>query len=123
MALHFRAELLADVVERLKALADENRIRILMRLREGECKVTSLAEELDIAQASVSKHLAILRQVGLVEVTRLGTTAWYRVKDQSVFEMCELVCGGVIRHLQEEQRVLTATLGGKGTRLKRRNKS
>ena len=123
MALQFRAELLADVVERLKALADENRIRILMRLREGECKVTSLAEELDIAQASVSKHLAILRQVGLVEVTRLGTTAWYRVKDQSVFEMCELVCGGVIRHLQEEQRVLTATLGGKGTRLKKRNKS
>jgi DNA-binding transcriptional ArsR family regulator len=123
MALQFRAELLADVVERLKALADENRIRILLRLRGGECKVTSLAEELDIAQASVSKHLAILRQVGLVEVTRLGTTAWYRVKDQSVFEMCELVCGGVIRHLQEEQRMLTATLGGKGTRLKRRNKS
>jgi DNA-binding transcriptional ArsR family regulator len=123
MALQFRAELLADVVERLKALADENRIRILMRLREGECKVTSLAEELDIAQASVSKHLAILRQVGLVEATRLGTTAWYRVKDQGVFEMCELVCGGVVRHLQEEQRVLAATLGGKGTRLKRRNKS
>jgi DNA-binding transcriptional ArsR family regulator len=123
MPLQFRTELLAEVVERLKALADENRIRILMRLREGECKVTSLAEELNIAQASVSKHLAILRQVGLVEVTRLGTTARYRVKDQSVFEMCELVCGGVIRHLQEEQRVLTATLGGKGTRLKRRNKS
>jgi DNA-binding transcriptional ArsR family regulator len=123
MAVQFRAELLADVVERLKALADENRIRILMRLRDGECKVTSLAEELDIAQASVSKHLAILRQVGLVEVTRLGTTAWYRVKDQSVFEMCELVCGGVIRHLQEEQKVLTATLGGKGARLKGRNKS
>jgi DNA-binding transcriptional ArsR family regulator len=94
-----------------------------MRLREGECKVTSLAEELDMAQASVSKHLAVLRQVGLVEVTRLGTTAWYRVKDQSVFEMCELVCGGVIRHLKEEQRTLTATLGSKGTRLKKRNKS
>ena len=123
MALQFRAELLADVVERLKALADENRIRILMRLREGECKVTSLAEELKIAQASVSKHLAILRQVGLVEVTRVGTTAWYRVKDESVFEMCELVCGGVIRHLQEEQRALTATLGGKGTRPRKRNKS
>lgn len=123
MAKQFRAELLADIVERLKALADENRIRILMRLREGECKVTSLAEELEIAQASVSKHLAILRQVGLVEVTRVGTTAWYRVKDESVFEMCELVCGGVIRHLQEEQRVLAATLGDKDTRPKKRNRS
>jgi len=122
MALLFRPELLADVVERLKALADENRIRILMRLRKGECKVTSLAEELNIAQASVSKHLAVLRQVGLVEVTRLGTTALYRVKDQSVFEMCELVCGGVIRHLEGEQRALKATLGDRSTRSKRRNR-
>jgi DNA-binding transcriptional ArsR family regulator len=123
MALNLRPELLADVVERLKALADENRIRILMRLREGACKVTSLAEELDVAQASVSKHLAVLRQVGLVDVTRTGTTAVYRVKDESVFEMCELVCGGVIRHLQDEQKALAKTLNGNATRAKKRTKS
>jgi DNA-binding transcriptional ArsR family regulator len=123
MALNLRPELLADVVERLKALADENRIRILLRLREGACKVTSLAEELDVAQASVSKHLAVLRQVGLVDVTRTGTTAVYRVKDESVFEMCELVCGGVIRHLQDEQKALAKTLNGNATRAKKRTKS
>ncbi len=121
MASQFRPELLANVVERFKALADENRLRILMRLREGECKVTSLAEELNIAQASVSKHLAVLRQVGLVGATRRGTTALYRVKDQSVFEMCELVCGGVIRHLKEEQRMLKITLSSRGMPIKRRN--
>jgi DNA-binding transcriptional ArsR family regulator len=125
MAFRFQPELMPRVVERLRALADENRLRILMRLREGECNVTTLTDQLGIAQASVSKHLAVMRQVGLVEVTRQGTTAIYRVKDQSVFEMCEIVCGGVIRHLEEEQQVLAKTLGKSpsgGTQTKREEK-
>jgi DNA-binding transcriptional ArsR family regulator len=111
MAFRFRPELLPSVVERLRALADESRLRILMRLREGECNVTTLTEELGIAQASVSKHLTVMREVGIVEVTRSGNTAIYRVKDASVFDMCEIVCGGVIRHLQDEQIALAKTLG------------
>ena len=113
MIFEFRPELLPNVVERLRALADESRLRILMRLRQGEANVTALVGELGIAQASVSKHLAVLREVGLVEVTRQSNQAIYRIKDQSVFEMCEIVCGGVIRHLQEEQATLAKTLGQK----------
>lgn len=111
MAFQFRPELIGDVVERLRALADESRLRILMRLREGECNVTTLTEELGIAQASVSKHLAVLRQVGLVAAERHGNQMFYRIKDETVFEMCEIVCGGVVRHLQEEQQRLTQRLG------------
>jgi DNA-binding transcriptional ArsR family regulator len=122
MDIQANPELLGKVVERLRALADESRIRILLRLREGECNVTSLTEELDIAQPSVSKHLAVLRQVGLVEVDRQGTAAIYRVKDDSVFEMCELVCGGVVRHLQLEQEALARTLGQSPLTRKRRNR-
>ena len=113
MAFHFRPELLPGIVERLRALADESRLRILVRLREGEANVTTLAEELGIAQASVSKHLAVMRQVGIVDVTRQGTFSFYRIKDESVFEMCEIVCGGVTRHLQEEQNALATALGRK----------
>lgn len=126
MAFTLRPELLEKVVERLRALADENRIRILMRLQKGDCNVTTLCEELSIAQASVSKHLAVMRKVGLVDVTRQGTTAIYRIKDASVFELCEIVCGGVIRHLQEEQQALARTLGTKRaprTRTSRKVKS
>lgn len=111
MAFQFRAELVPAVVERLRALADENRIRILIRLREGEANVTALTKELGIAQASVSKHLAVMRQAGIVDVTRHGTVAIYRIKDETVFEMCEIVCGGVTRHLQEEHGALAKTLG------------
>jgi DNA-binding transcriptional ArsR family regulator len=121
MAFQFRPELIGDVVERLRALADENRLRILMRLRDGECNVTTLTEELGIAQASVSKHLTTLRQVGLVEAERRGNQMFYRIKDETVFEMCEIVCGGVVRHLQEKRNQLTQAL--EPTRSERRRKS
>jgi DNA-binding transcriptional ArsR family regulator len=102
----FRPELIGRVVERLKALADENRIRLLMRLKEGECNVSTLSEELGLSQASTSKHLSVLRQVGLIDVTRQGTQAIYRIHDESVFEMCEIVCDGVIRHIEEQQEII-----------------
>ena len=79
-------------------------------------------DDLDIAQASVSKHLAVLREVGLVDVTRNANQAIYRIKDESVFEMCEIVCGGVIRHLREEQQALAETLGAGPVRKRKKTK-
>ncbi len=66
-------EMVGRVVERLRALADETRVRLLLRLKRGECNVTALAADLGVAQASVSKHLNVLRQVGIVAVRREGT--------------------------------------------------
>lgn len=106
MAHPVRPELLGHIVERLKAVADENRLRLLMRLREGNCHVTALSEELGISQASTSKHLSVLRQAGLIDVTRQGTQAIYRIDDPSVFEMCQIVCDGVVRHIQRQQDIL-----------------
>lgn len=110
MTERFPQELLVRVVARLRALADENRLHILLRLRECECNVTTLAGEISLAQASVSKHLAVLRRAGLVEADRRGTQAIYRVKDGSVFEMCDIVCDGVVRQLREEHSALADAL-------------
>ncbi|SRR6266496_2738951 len=107
------SELVGKVVERFKALADETRLRLLMRLKAGECNVTTLTEGLQLGQASVSKHLAVLKQMGLVEVRREGTRAIYRVRDRSVFEMCNLVCDGVVRHLRQEHEALGIDGNGK----------
>lgn len=103
-----RPELIPHVAERLKALADENRIRLLLRLGEGPSRVMGLAEELGLAQASVSKHLAVLRRAGLVAVERRGSEAIHRIHDPSVFELCEIVCGGVQRHLEEQLSTLSS---------------
>ena len=101
--------MIEKVVERLRALADESRVRILLRLERGECNVTTLAAELGLAQATASKHLGVLRRAGLVAVRREGTRTLCSVRDRSVFEMCELVCGGVRRHLEEERAALALT--------------
>ena len=100
----FKPELLPKVVERLAALADETRLRLLMRLRQGEANVSTLMDELGIAQASVSKHLAVLKQAGLVAVRRAGVQAFYRVRDESIFAMCDVLCDGVHRCLEEDLR-------------------
>ena len=109
-------EMIEKVVERLSALADANRIRLLMRLKESPANVSTLTEALEIAQASVSKHLAVLRQVGLVEVERIGTQAVYRVRDESVFALCDIVCGGVMRFIQQEHQALTGPAKRRGSR-------
>src|SRR5690606_11101977 len=111
MAERFPSELIGKLVERLRAVADESRIRLLLRLREKESYVTELADELGIGQATVSKHLAVLKRVGLFVADRRGTQAVYRSKDESVFEMCSIVCDGVVRHRREEHSALADALG------------
>jgi DNA-binding transcriptional ArsR family regulator len=104
--MEMHAEMIGAVAQRFQALSDELRLRILVRLRQGEANVTALTRELGVSQASVSKHLAVLRQVGLVDVHRRGVQSVYRVKDASVFDMCRIVCDGVVRQLREQQAVL-----------------
>lgn len=99
-------QMIGRVVERLKALADETRVRLLLRLKAGKANVTTLSEGLGVAQASVSKHLNVLKQVGLVASKREGTQVIYAIRDKSVFELCGLVCDGVVRHAEEEHAAL-----------------
>ncbi len=106
MMIETHPELLGKVVERLKALADENRIRLLLRLRNGDCNVMTLTAQLGLSQASVSKHLIILKRVGLVTVARKGTQAIYSVTDKSIFDLCSSICDGVVRHLRIEHEAL-----------------
>lgn len=72
-----QAEVLAA---RFKALADPARVAILNRLAgAGEVCVCTFVAALDLAQPTVSHHLKVLRDAGLVESTRRGTWAYYRL--------------------------------------------
>ena len=71
------AERLATV---FKALADPTRVSIVNRLASGEeCCVCDLTEAFALSQPTVSHHLRILRDAGLVEAERRGTWAYYRL--------------------------------------------
>jgi ArsR family transcriptional regulator len=61
---------LNDLAERLKVLADPNRLRILHLLKEGVHCNCELGEALDMAPNLISHHLRVLRQAGLVDTQR-----------------------------------------------------
>ena len=86
------AELIAA---RMRTIGDPMRIRILDLLRQGELSVGDLTERLETSQQNASKHLGVLLQAGIVGRRKVGTSAFYRVTDVSVYELCEQVCGGL----------------------------
>jgi ArsR family transcriptional regulator len=70
----------------LKALANEKRLKIIDRLNQGECHVGELVRVLETDQSTVSKHLAILRAVGVVDDDRRGNTVVYRLLTPCVID-------------------------------------
>jgi DNA-binding transcriptional ArsR family regulator len=68
-------------------LAEPNRRTILEALRERPCTVNMLVEILGASQPSVSKHLRILREAGLVSVRRDGQRRWYEVDAEPLADL------------------------------------
>lgn len=62
-----------------KALADDNRLRMVGYLAQGEYKVSDLAKQLGITEATVSHHIGRLRDVGLLNLRADGTQNFYRI--------------------------------------------
>ncbi|HWU77810.1 MAG TPA: metalloregulator ArsR/SmtB family transcription factor [Rhodanobacter sp.] len=68
----------------LKAMASHNRLLLLCELVSGERSVGELAQSLDLAQATVSQHLSLLRRDGVVSGRREAQTIHYRISDPRV---------------------------------------
>ncbi len=64
-----------------KALADVQRVRILMMLLPGELCVCQIVEVLALAPSTVSKHLSLLSAAGLVDMRKDGRWAYYRLPE------------------------------------------
>jgi DNA-binding transcriptional ArsR family regulator len=94
------------VAQRFRVLGEPMRIKLLDRLREGDATVGELQEALGASQQNVSKHLGVLHAAGMVSRTKDGNHTRYSISDPSVFELCDQVCGGVRRQLQELEAIL-----------------
>lgn len=99
-------EQLALVAERFKMLAEPVRLRLLQALMPGERSVGELTESTGLSQANVSKHLQLLLAHDLVARRKQGLFAYYHIADQSVFQLCELVCSRLESSTRERQRRL-----------------
>jgi DNA-binding transcriptional ArsR family regulator len=105
-------DLVELIARRFRVLGEPMRIKLLDRLREGEASVNELSAALDASQQNVSKHLAVLAEVGIVGRRKAGTHVYYRIVDESVFGLCEQICGSV----QQQLRSLTALVEGVNSR-------
>lgn len=73
------------------ALSDPNRILMLYALSEKPLNVTELTNELGLNQPTTSRHLKVMRERGLVQTVRTGTTVTYHLTDQRLIQALDLL--------------------------------
>ncbi len=89
-----------------KALADKNRVRALMLLRQGELCLCQIIEMLGLAPSTVSKHMAVLRQARLVETSKRGRWIYYRLAGKDGPKSAQQAIRWVQRTLLDNKEVL-----------------
>jgi rhodanese-related sulfurtransferase/DNA-binding transcriptional ArsR family regulator len=91
-----------------KALSSGARLELLDLLSQAERTVDQLVQETRLSFANVSQHLQVLRRARLVEVRREGLHAYYRLADESVFQVWKALRGTGEKRLLEVQEVVRA---------------
>lgn len=99
-------EALELIAGRFRVLSEPMRLRLLQELSDGERNVSELMEATGAGQANVSKHLGILLEAGLVKRRKEGLNAYYSIADESVFKLCEVVCGSLAEQLEARHRLV-----------------
>ena len=92
-----------------KALADETRVRILMALRDGELCVCQITELFGMAPSTVSKHLSVLFQAGLVESRKTDRWVYYRLPDKQAPATIRGALAWVNKAIEAEPQILADT--------------
>jgi DNA-binding transcriptional ArsR family regulator len=98
------AEALTQVASYFQTLSEPTRLQLLNFLRQGERSVGELASLCGYTAANISRHLAMLAQNGLVVRESRGTSVFYRIADQSIYDLCDMVCGNVARQAERTAR-------------------
>lgn len=95
------AALVERVAERFRVLGEPMRISLLEAMRDDEMSVKELQEATGASQQNVSQHLGVLMRAGIVSRRKDGNFSRYSISDPVVFSLCDEVCGGLRRQLDE----------------------
>jgi DNA-binding HxlR family transcriptional regulator len=100
-----------------KALGNESRLKIIAMLAEGECTVRELAQRLNLKEPTVSEHLAMLREAGLVSVRSEGNYRIYSFDAQVLTQMNRALLSrerlaALVGGTDDDQQVLSHFLDG-----------
>lgn len=97
-------EVMQQIAEYFSILSEPMRLRILNLLRDGEKCVQDLVEATETSQANVSKHLKVMLQAGILSRRTEGTSAYYSIEDDLIFELCNLVCDRLATRIEQQAR-------------------
>lgn len=79
------------IVQTFKALADENRLKILVILSRRRICAKGLAKHLEISEAAVSQHIKILKNVGIIIGHKVGYFVHYELQEPLLFDIVKFV--------------------------------
>jgi ArsR family transcriptional regulator, virulence genes transcriptional regulator len=86
-----------------KTLSDANRLLIISELAKGETSVTELTRRLGLQQSNASKHLSLLREHGLVNCRREGSTIYYNLADARIYQAIKLLVEAQVDLIEKRQ--------------------
>ncbi len=89
-----------------KALADESRVRALLALRDGELCLCQIIDLLGLSPSTVSKHMDVLQQAGLVERRKEGRWHYFRLANHQATPVVRRAIKWLLESLQDEPVVI-----------------
>ncbi len=90
----------------LKALGHPLRLAVIEHLKNRESSVGQMVKALGVEQSSLSKHLAILREAGIVTSRQEKVTVFYSIRDRDIFKVLRPIAEMLRKKLREGQRAL-----------------
>ncbi|PIQ86003.1 MAG: transcriptional regulator [Candidatus Omnitrophica bacterium CG11_big_fil_rev_8_21_14_0_20_45_26] len=94
----------------LKGLAHPIRLQVIEYLKNGEASVGKLVKVLGVEQSNLSRHLATLRELGILEARQEKTTVYYSIHDHDIFKILRPVAEVLKKKLKRSEKLL-ASLG------------
>jgi DNA-binding transcriptional ArsR family regulator len=88
-----------------KTLSNPIRLEILSLLRDREHSVNELAALAHVRQATVSQHLAVLRQRGVVFARKEGANIFYNIANKKIIEACDIIREVLFEQMAEIEKV------------------
>ena len=91
-----------------KAMGHPVRLEIVETLSQEEVPAAALLEDLETSKANLSKHMALLLHVGIVEQRREGRQVFYRLAHPEIHEACSIMRSILHRRLKNEEQLASA---------------
>ena len=104
-----------QIIQHLKALSEPGRLRLVALLKQGELCVCQLEVALKLSQANVSRHLAILRQAGVVTDRREGRWVYYSLTEPVSADLRD-VQTALVRALDDDATIKTDRIRAEAVR-------